>query len=41
VPAHLTFKMTLECHFTMVPAAGTDDTTVVHVGELAPGPLVE
>lgn len=40
VSAHCTFKIIVECHATIVPAAGTDETTLVQLGELAPGPCV-
>ena len=40
--AHFTFKMTVDSFFTVVPAAGASDTTLVHVGWVpAPGPRVE
>jgi hypothetical protein len=35
-----TFKMTVECHLTRVPATGSLDTTVVHLVEFSPGPRV-
>lgn len=39
--SHLTVKMTDECHFTMVPGTGFDDTTLFHFVVPALGPRVE
>ncbi len=36
----LTLSVTVACHLTIVPAAGTSETTLVHAGVSAPGPLV-
>lgn len=40
VSRHCTFKVTVECHFTDVPATGTDDTALVHFVVFALGPRV-
>ena len=40
VSRHCTFKVTVECHFTDVPATGIDDTTLVHFVVFALGPRV-
>ena len=36
----MTYTMIVECHVTIVPAAGMLDTPVVQAGPFAPGPLV-
>ena len=38
---HFTLTMTVESFFTLVPAAGTVETPVVHCDVPAPGPRVE
>ena len=39
--AHFALTMTVEYLFTLVPAAGTVETPVVHLDVPAPGPRVE
>lgn len=39
--AHFTLTMTVDSLFTLVPAAGTVETPVVHLDVPAPGPRVE
>jgi len=38
--AHFTVKVTCDSHFTIVPALGLSETTVVHLVELEFGPVV-